>query len=111
MFVADAAGSADQRAGVLASALRGLVSSVTLRGHWPGRVGDVARGVVGVALGPVGSVDGGDSPRRVEIEPAQPGEHVIDRGDGAVRTVGVVPALEQPRLPRGSRPTCGHGLR
>ncbi len=113
MLVADATGPADQRAGILPATLRGSVRPVVpvaLRGHRPGRVGDVARGVIGVALGPVSSVDSGDPPGRVEVEPAQPGEQVIDLGDIAIRTVGVVPALHQPRTPRGPRPTCGHGL-
>ncbi len=113
VLVADPAGPANQRAGVLPTTLRGLVhpvAPVTLcgwgrDGHRPGRVDDVARRVVGVTLLPVGSVDGGDPPGRVEIEPAQACEHVIDLADVTVRTVGVVPALQHPRVPRG------HGLR
>ncbi len=119
VLVANPAGTADQRAGVLPTALRGLVhpvAPVTLcgwgrGGHRPGRLGDVARRVVDVTLGPAGPVDGGDPPHRVEIEPAQAGEHVIDLGDIAVSAVGVVAALQHPRVPRTPGHTGGHGLR
>ncbi len=63
VFVTDTASAAEQRAGVLPSALRGGVQPVAAvvpvvwRGQRPGRVGDVPRRVVGVALLPVGAVD------------------------------------------------------
>ncbi len=113
VLVADPAGPADQRTGVLPTALRRMVPPVPAvrlggwgrGGHRPGRVGDVTRRVVAVPLGPAGPVDRGDPPRRVEVESAQAGEHVIDLADIAIRAVGVVPALHHPRLPGG------HGLR
>ncbi len=54
---------------------------------------------------------GGDPPHRVEIKPAQAGEHVIDLGDIPIPAVGVVPTLQHLRLPDGPRPTRGHRLR
>lgn len=71
----------------------------------PGGVGLVAGFVVGVGLGPVGGVDGGDAAGAVEVEGAAAGVGVVDRGEVAVGAVGVA-AVEDPLGFGGRRVLC-----
>lgn len=68
-------------------------------------MGLVARFVVGVGLGPVGGVDGGDATGAVEVEGAAAGVGVVDRGEVAVGAVGVA-AVEDPLCFGGGRVRC-----
>lgn len=89
VFVADVARVGDPGAGVGVGA-RGLVAGV-LGG--PGCVCLVAGVVVGVGLGPVVGVDGGDAAGRVDVEVARAVELIVDAGQIAVGAVGVGPVL------------------
>src|SRR5581483_7053663 len=90
VFVADASRGGEFRAVVGAGSGRGPGGG----GGGPLGVEQVAGGVVGVRLAPVGGVDRRDATRRIQVERTRACERVIDTCQVPVGLVRVLPPLE-----------------